>query len=276
MAVESSTKFNIGKGVEIRGAGTSKGMACTATAAAFTQFPLNTARITATPRLFATAVVVRMALNPWLVVLKTTDNMAGYPTDYSNNAQDNSTSTEVDVSSLSTLANGDFLLIGSHIPFRGVYIDVNGTNSAGTATMTSYYWNGGTWVDSSATVTGVRTTMIFDKDGIVTWTVPAPWKPLALKDHYQNLPAEAKAKYYATMPLYWMRWDVDAAITDTSVTFYAMSAANRSTAYFELAEGQSLSADIQQGVGGIGCIEAVTDAGTASLVVNAISKGTFV
>lgn len=271
MAVESSTQINLGKGSEFRIASASKGTSLTTTAA-FTQFPYKSSRIYATPTTFSTAVVARLLLNPWLVILKTTDNMLTAPMDYSKAAQDNSTSTDVDVSSLNTLANGDFLLIGSHIPFRGVYIDVDGTNAAGTATMTSYYWNGTSWADSSATVTGVRTTRIFDKDGIVTWTVPTLWQRLALRDHYVELPDSVKDEYYARFPLYWMRWDVDAAITDTSVTFNSMSAANRSTSYAELASGQMLSADIEHGFGGIGCIEALTDAGTAKLVVNAVIK----
>lgn len=272
MAVESSTKINLGKGGEFRIASASKGLSLTTTAA-FQQFPSNTTRIFATPTTFSTAVVARLLLNPWLVVLKTADNMLTEPTDYSTYAQDNSTDTSVDVSSLNTRANGDFLLVGSHLPFRGVYFDVDGTNSAGTATIAVYYWNGSTWTDTSATVTGIRTTMVFDKDGIVTWTVPTTWRKETIAKLYPSMTVKT---YYSDVPLYWTRWEVDAAITDTSVTIDSMSAANRSTDYAELSSGQMLSADIRQGIGGIGCLEALTDAGTALLVVNAATSGEFV
>ena len=126
MAVESSTKINLGKGSEFRIASASKGMSLVSTAAAFNQLPLKTHRVFATPVTFATAVVVRLLLNPWLVVLKTVNGMQTPPTDYSEEAQDSSTSTSVDLSSLDTVANGDFMLVGSHIPFRGVYFDIDG------------------------------------------------------------------------------------------------------------------------------------------------------
>ena len=272
MAVVSGTKISLGKGGEERLASVTKGLACTSTAK-FQQFPRITDRVTATARTFATsAVVVRMLFNPWLVVLKTIDNMTNLPTDYSKAAQDNSTSTLVDVSSLNTRANGDFLLIGSHIPFRGVYFDVYGVNASGTATVTVYYWDGSAWADTSATVTGIRTTMVWDKDGIVTWTVPSAWQPETIANLY---PTMTKDAYYKDIPLYWTRWEVDAALADTDITFYHMYAANRSTDYFEIVDGQMVSKDIHHGMGGTGCIEALTDTGTAQLQVNAITRGAF-
>jgi len=272
MAVQSSTKLNLGKVEEIRGAGTAGGTSLTTTAA-FIQFPPRTNRISITPRNFTTAVVARLLLNPWLTVLKTVDNMAGSPTDYSANAQDNDTATDVDVSSLSTRANGDFLLVGSHVPFRGVYFDVDGTNTTASCTGSVYYWNNA-WVDTSATMSGVTTATLFDKDGIVTWTVPTAWKATTLNQIYTNTVFASNA-YYSNVSMYWTRWETDTAITDTSVTFNSMSAANRSTTYAELVEGQAISADIPYGFGGTGSIEALTDAGTANLVVNAVTRGIF-
>ena len=272
MAVETSTKISIGKGGEERIASASKGLSCTDTAA-FLQFPRITERVTASARNFATsAVVVRLLFNPWLVILKTTDGMIALPTDYSNVAQDNDTSTSMDVSELSTRANGDFLLMGSHLPFRGVYFDVDGTNSAGTATVTIYYWDGSAWADTSATVTGIRSTMVWDQDGLAYWTVPTAWQAATIRDLYPTMTVDA---YYKDVPLYWTRWEVDAAITDTSVTFDRVYAANRSTAYMEIASGQMISKDIHHGFGGTGCLEALTDTGTANLIVNAITRGAF-
>ena len=271
MAVESSTKISLGKGGEFRSASTVSTGNVLGTTAVFIPLPYQTERVIITPTTFSTAVSVSVAVNPWLVVLKTTDNM-GNLADYSKAAQDASTSTLVDVSALNTRANGDFLLVGSHIPFRGVYFDVHGLNAAGTATVSVYYWNGSAWVDTSATVTGIRTTMVWDKDGIVTWTVPAAWKPESIKELY---PSFTTPKYFYEPKLYWTRWEVDAALADTDVTFYSMSAANRSTAYAELISGQSLSKNMYHGFGGEGCVEALANAASAYVHVNAYTSGKF-
>ena len=255
---------------ELRAASTAGGGTALTTTAGFIQLPLKADHIFITPRNFSTAVVAQVALNPWLVVLKTTDNMASVR-DYSEAAQDGLATTDVDVSSLSTLANGDFLLVGSHIPFRGVYIDVDSTNSLGTAALDVFYWNG-KWTDYSDT-DGTFSTMVFAQDGLVYWTVSATWMKAKLQDLYPQAPRlipssiNGSTTSYDT-PLYWTRWSVDAAITDTSVTFNSMVAANRSTAYLELTSGQMFEERIKHGLGGIGCVEALTNAGTANLVVN--------
>lgn len=275
MAVESSTKINLAKLGEFRIAGASEGVPCDTTAA-FTQLPPKTERVIMTPRNFSTAVVVKIALNPWLVVLKTGDTMATEPIDYSEYAQDNSTSTSVDISSLNTRANGDFLLVGSHVPYRGVYFDIDGTNTTASVTLSVYYWNGAAWTDTSATVSGVTGSTAFDQDGLVYWTVPSQWVSASIGRLYEACPSLPKsANISLNRKLYWTRWEVDTAITDTSVTFDSMTAANRSTSYAEIVSGQMVSADIYHGVGGIGNIESLTDAGTANLVVNAITKEQF-
>lgn len=255
---------------EIRAASPGNGTALTTTAT-FIQLPLKTSHIFITPRNFSTAVVARVFLNPWLVVLKTTDNMVT-ALDYSRAAQDADATTDIDVSSLSTLANGDFLLIGSHLPFRGVYVDVDGTNAAGTAALDVFYWEG-RWTDASDT-DGTFSTRVFAQDGLVYWTVSTTWQMAKLNDLYPNLPRlipnsiNGETTAYP-MPLYWTRWSVDAAITDSSVTFNSMVSANRDTAYAELTLGQLFEERIKHGdIGGHGCVEALTDAGTANLIVN--------
>ena len=248
---------------EFRAASTAGGGTALTSTAGYIQLPRETSHILITPRNFSTAVVVQVALNPWLVVLKTTDNMMGLPTDYSEAAQDADAATDVEVSSLGLLASGDFLLVGSHLPFRGVYIDVDGTNSLGTAALDVFYWDGATWVDYSDT-DGTFSTRVFAQDGLVSWTISVNWRAAKLKDLYPNAP---KA-YYSDLDLLWTRWSVDAALTDTSVTFNSMVAANRSTAYAELLSGQTFEERIKHGIGGIGCVEALTDAGTANLIVN--------
>jgi len=249
---------------ETRRASTADGGTALTTTAVFIQLPTNTQHINLTPRNFVTAVVAKFLLNPWLIVLKTTDGMTGKPTDYSKAAQDGSTSTSVDVGSLGIVTSGDFLLVGSHIPFRGVSIDVDAANTVGTATTTVSYWNGASWLTTSAT-DATNSTMTFAVDGTVTWTVPTGWHAARLIDLYPN----HTLSYYSTPQLYWTRWEVSAALADTTITFNSMLAMNRSTAYFELLSGQNHERTVSHGrIGGIGCIETLTNAGTGNVIVN--------
>mgnify|MGYP001608736419 CR=1 FL=1 len=261
---------------ELRGAGTSAGTALTTTAG-FIPIPKGSHHLFMTPRNFATAVVARLAMNPWLVVLKTQDNLVTPPVDYSELAQDGDAATDVDLSDLSTLALGDFLLVGSHLPFRGVSIDVDGAN-ANAALLTVSYWNGSAWAaisETDGTETGGTTTLA--ADGTVTWTIPAGplWKAESLRDIFARVgPAVLDAVYnapsmaqYASERMYWTRWEVDAAL-DAATTLNSMYAMNRSTAYFELLPSQAWSERVHRGFGGDGCIEALTDAGTGNLIVN--------
>lgn len=259
---------------ELRAASTADGGTALTTTAGFIYLPLYSNHIFITPRNFSAAVVAKFLLNPWLVVLKTTDGMATATnlTDYSENAQDGSASTDVTLSSLDTLANGDFLLVGAPIQYRGVYVDVDSTNSTA-AVLTVSYWNG-VWTDTGDTDGTITSSTTFAKDGLVYWAVPASWRAETLKNIYPNCPDKtisANGDYVVNdLRLYWTRWEVDTAI-DSSVTLDAMWAANRSTAYAELLSGQCFEEKIKHGIGGIGCVEALTNAGTANLIVNAAS-----
>jgi len=268
----SSTKINLGKPGEFRTSSASKGQACTTTAS-YSQLLPKTERIFLTARNFSTAAIVKVAINPYLCILKTIDGMASMPLDYSSAAQDASTSTEVILSGLNTVANGDFLLVGAHLPFRGCYMDVNATNSTGSVTLTVSYWNGNIWVDTANTDGWSATA--FDQDGLTYWTVPTAWTPSSIEEMYPDCPEVPDIPNLSLKTkLYWTRWEVDTAI-DSSVTLYSMVAANRSTTYAELVEDQMVSANVYNGIGGVGCIEALTDAGTANLIVNCFTSGSF-
>lgn len=233
--------------------------------------------VTLIPGEFATAAAqVRYAFNPWLSILKTTDANVNF-TDYSYDAQDNSTSTSVVLSSQDTLANGDALYVGAIAPFRGVDIDVDGTNSTGSRTLTVDYWSGGVWTSISAT-DGTSSSTTLDQDGTVTWTVPTNWKQDTLKNildlttdptiSYSNASAPAQnVNPYSALSLYWTRWTFNGAL-DSSVTLDHMLAMNRSTSYAELTASFAKQWRVRIGPGGYGNIEAVTDTGTATLIVN--------
>lgn len=252
---------------DFRAYSTAAGGTALSTTPVFISLPKSAYHILVTPRNFATAVVAQIAFSPTLVVLKTTDNMATAPTDYTSAVQDADSSTTAVFSSLGALTAYDFFLIGSYVPFRGVYVTVSTTNSLGTATMAVHYNKSGTWTDTTAT-DGTNSTMTLAQSGLVYWTVPTDWTPAMLKDLYPTVPAFA----YSTLNYYWTRWSVSAALTDTTVTVSEMLAANRldgtTLKYGELLSGQSIEERITTGIGGISGIEAKTNAGTANLVVN--------
>jgi len=254
---------------EIRAASTTAGGTALTTTAKFIQLPMGTNHIMMTPRNFATAVVAQVLFNPWLTILHTTDTMKTEPTDYSKAMQDPADSSTLDLSEMAT--GTEFILMGSHLPYRGVFVDVTGTNAAGTATMGVTYCNSSkAWVAYSVT-DGTNSTMTLAQDGLVYWTILDAWVPQRLIDLYPACPIANKA--YAVTPLYWTKWTPSVALTDTSITVVNLSAANRSTAYAELLENQPFEERILQGqIGGLGCEEALVNAGTGNLVVNAATR----
>lgn len=254
---------------EIRAASTAGGGTAVTSTAARLVLPFGSKWISMTPRLFATAVVVKFNFNPWLTVLKTSDALATQTnlTDYSVEAQDGSTSTSVTLSSLDTLANGDALYVGSHLPFSGVHCDVDAAN--GTASvLTVHYWNGSAWTDTSATDGTDSGGATFAQDGAITWTVPSAWVTTRLA---AAVSTAAKNVGVFQSEMFWTRFSVSAAL-DSSTTLDHMLSINRSTAYGELVEGQVFEEAITVGPGGIASVTHLTDAGTASLVVNVATR----
>jgi hypothetical protein len=248
---------------ELRIASDSKGTALSTTAA-FIQLPPKTDHVFITPRNFSTAVVARFLFNPWLCILHTDDSMKTEPTDYSLRMQDPADTSTLDLSSMAT--GTEFILMGSTLPYRGVYVDVTGTNAAGTATMGVSYSNAAKDFTAYSVTDGTNSTMTLAQDGLVYWTVADAWTPIKFNELY---PALNLDRYYSKIPLYWTKWTPSVALTDTSITVVNLSAANRSTSYAELIEGQPLEERVDCGkLGGFSCLEALTDDGTANLIVN--------
>lgn len=223
--------------------------------------PKGTQALILEPRNFSTAVVARVLRNPYLFVYKTADSLATI-TDYSEAAQDNDAATDVVLSSLDTNANGDALWIGSHLPFRGLSVDVDAAN--GTASVLSgTYWNGSALADISLTDNTASGGATMAVDGTITWTVPTDWtaaRLLAIGSSAASVPRSGE-------PLYWVKLVVSAAL-DSSTTLNSVHALNRSTSYFELIDGRIWEEAIRRGPDGIGSIEALTDAGTCNLLVS--------
>ncbi len=81
-------------------------------------------------------------------VLKSTDN-GGTFTDYTTEANDGKLLTVVDLSSLSTLAAGDFVIVGHPRPFQATMWYGRGgdtTYNVNTSVMSAHIWNGSSWV----------------------------------------------------------------------------------------------------------------------------------
>lgn len=217
------------------------------------------------PRNFAGATVVQWLTCPWLTILKTTDAHLTF-TDYSLEAQDNSVATSITLSSLDTLANGDALYVGSHIPFAGVHVDVDAANG-NASVLTVDYWNGTAWTDISATDGSASGGATFAVDGSITWTVPTAWSTARL---VAAVPATGNHEGLGG-ELFWTRFSVSAAL-DASTTLDHMLALPRNTTYSELIESIGREFAVTIGPNGISAIQAKTDAGTANLIVNGDSR----
>lgn len=255
---------------EVTAASTAGGGTALTSTAVRIVLPLGTKHIDLVPRNFSTAVVVQWLKNPWLTIFKTADSLATEPTEYSVEAQDGSTSTSVTLSSLGTAAQGDYLYVGSHVPFSGVSIDVDAANGTASVLTVRYRKNDDTWADTSATDGTDNGGATLGVDGSVTWTVPADWKSARLFDTGDTDLNIGLGK----QELYWTRWEFSAAL-DSSTTLDSMIAINRSTTYHEIPSGMAWKEAVTVGPGGISSIQAKTDAGTANLIVDCAARGRF-
>lgn len=252
---------------EARAASTAGGGTALTTTAQCIQIPPGTAHLSMEGRNYSTAVVVQYALNPYLIVLVTPDLLATV-TDYSEAAQDGSVSTDVVLSSLDTLAAGDAVYLGSHLPFRGVMVDVDAAN-ANASVLSGDYWNGSAWSALTVTDNSASAGATFAQGGAITWTLPTDWAPGALRNLVSTCGTNVREATNGGM--YWARLKVSAAL-DSSTTLNSLLSLSRSTAYAELVSGRVLEIAMNRGAGGLGNIEAKTDAGTANLIINAWSR----
>lgn len=237
----------------------------TPTALGIVPIPFGSDYMSITARAFSSAAVVRFSLNPYLTIFHTQD--AGVTvTDIGDEAQDGD-ATDINLDSFAATGTG-FLYVGAETPFRGVAVDI-GTGAQGTSnTITVKYWQesaGGVWTDISAT-DSTDTGASFAVDATITWTVPTDWKLAPLSVIGDTLPSSAPS---FNVPLYWTRWEWDNAF-DSDTDIQQMLALNRSTDFAEIIEGQTVEISLQDRR--VASVQAITNAGTANLIVNV---GTF-
>lgn len=264
-----ATEFLNGPLGEVRAASTADGGTALTSTAARIVLPRGAKQMFLLPRNFATAVVVKWNKNPFLTIFKTTDALVTQAaiTDYSDEAQDNDTGTSVVLSSIGTAAQGDFLYVGAAIPFSGVQIDIDAANGTASVITVKYRKSDDTWADitdTDGTDSGGASMAV---DGNVTWTVPTDWisgKLVQFGDTKLNIGLGAQE-------LFWTRWEWSAAL-DSSTTLDSMIAINRDTTYAELPAGVGWQEAITVGPGGIYSITALTDAGTANLILNVATR----
>ncbi|KKL67621.1 hypothetical protein LCGC14_2133170, partial [marine sediment metagenome] len=148
--------------------------------------------------------------------------------------------------------------------FRGVAVDI-GIDAQGTgAALTVKGYLAGGWTDLVATDGTNSSGDTFKQDGNVTWAIPTTWGKTSLFNAGDTL---LSGEDWARENLYWTRWETDTQFD--SVDIVQMQALNRSPNYMELIEGQSFQTmNPTDTVERIACIEALTNTGTANLLVN--------
>lgn len=262
---------------ELRAASTASGgtaLTTTATGAftplvlGMTPIPFGADYMSITPRNFAGCSVARIVLNPFLTIFYTTD-IGMTITDISDEMQDGD-ATDHALDGLPAAGTG-YMYVGARVPFRGVAVEI-GTDANGTASeLTVNYWNGTSWADASDTdntESGGNTS--FAVDGTVFWTVPGNWAAASLRSIGTALGTGAEYNFTAASPqlyttMYWTRWEWVTALDSCDVV--NMLALNRSTAYAEYLEGQTVELKVTPRE--VGNVQGITNAGTANLVINA-------
>lgn len=124
-------------------------------------------------------------------------------TDYSAAVIDNSAGTVADFSSLDTVANGDWVIIGSSTgPVMGAAWDST-TPNGNAATFTLEYWDGDSWESLANSTDGTASGgATFAVDGQMTWDLPTDWAASAIN----------------SITAYWVRIGVSAALdADTTL-----------------------------------------------------------
>lgn len=249
---------------DVRAASAADGGTGLSTTATLIALPKGGRQLSIEGRNYSTAVVAQVLLNPYLLVLKTTDALASV-TDYSEAAQDGDTATDVVLSSLDTLGNGDALWVGATIPFGGLSVDVDAGN-ANASVLAAHYWNGSALTTLAPTDGTASAGATFGQDGSITWTTPSDWVAASLRD-VSGLTV-GQTVQGSRLQLYWARLTVSAAL-DASTTLNSLLALNRLSSYAELVSGRVLELAVTtRQLGGVGCVQAKTNAGTANLIVN--------
>ena len=104
-------------------------------------------------------------------LFKTLDGGSSY-TDYSTEI---SGAGDVTLDALDTNANGDYIIIGSKIPFQAIYCDMNTDVNSNASVLTVEYWDG-SWTGVTNMVDNTSSAgKTFGQDGAIYWELPSDW-----------------------------------------------------------------------------------------------------
>ncbi len=150
-------------------------------------------------------------------VLKSVDGGSNF-TDYTTEANDGDITSTVDLSSLDTLGNGDFFIVGHPRPFQGVMFYGRGGDSnfnSAAAVVTAHIWNGAAWVAITVQDFGSRNhgngQAAHGKSGLVIFTqdpVVLGWAA----DTVDNIFTVTED----TQSNFWVRYTFNAALDSTT------------------------------------------------------------
>ena len=127
--------------------------------------------------------------------LKTTDNEATF-TSYLAEVTDAGAGVAV-LSLLDTAANGDFFYVGHGQLFGGCRLDMTANVNVTVTTMTAKYWDGAAWQPVTITDGTAAAGAPLAQDGDVTWNIPGDWQQKTIN----------------ASPMYWIRFQVAAALS---------------------------------------------------------------
>ncbi len=221
--------------------------------------------ISVTPRnLGGGATVAQIALTPKLTIVQTTDNLSSVAglTNLTEELQDGDV-TDVDLGTAFGTGD-DWIYIGGILPFRGARVTEGTTDNTEAVALDVEFWNGGSFVNVSTLVDGTSGAQSLDQTGNVTWDVPAGWQRGSLKNLVVDS-VNTTATPFMGLNVYWVRWQWAGALTN-STDIRGLQALARSTAFMELLDGQTYEQKIP--INRFGTVEAVTNAGTANLIIN--------
>lgn len=93
-------------------------------------------------------------------------------TSYTDNVADANTATVADLSSLDTLANGDYVVLGAEFPFYSATFTIGSANS-NASVVAGHIWDGTTWVAVTITDGTISAGHSLGLTGTMSWTRPA-------------------------------------------------------------------------------------------------------
>lgn len=277
---------------ESREEGSSLGTIISTSASLINILP-GTTHLSLVTRNYAGATVIKYLFNPYLLMLTTTNGGQAF-TDSSAAAQGTAGGRALVLDALPATPSG-YLYIGSHLPWRGMNVTVNQAN-ANASVLSANFWNGTAWAAFTGFTDGTANAgATFGQTGTITWTVPTTWAKTLLPSTWAittgqplagwaGFPSAAQVSPnipvpplmfnvlapYSEKARYWAQFTVSATLSNPTSASLVLPF-NRVTA--ASTGSDHVVSDVTQervwkGPDGVTCIEALTDAGTANLIVN--------